>query len=799
MSAKFLDCVSIFLHSRQFHRRAVEERNQAGDEEMAVISSESTAQAVASLRALTYRLTSCPPKQLPHIAPQIAASLWSCKSVLSVPSDGAKASSDISQTASRFRASLSQLLQARSVEERWAAVVLAKAAVEAGGLDAVSKATGWAKSLTAILKKNDPPTTKMLAIVTLTRIFTLTWDDTNVVREITTPALPGFLQACLAASEKAAASSKLVQTVLEAFATLVPRHPTVFRTYEGQIRVMLLKLLSTTCSTETNERVPHRSCQDAAGRLLVLLHHCAPKQGGPEKYDETLKATVTAAHTSCDRLFRSINESWKSNAAIERVAKASSGELQLTGPDALGLTAWHGLHAGLERLTILVQLLQAHFEVMTSSTTALRVGMVVDLVKRLLELNASLRDQTAHFNAEISRDERESLFRAMPDVHVAALSLLETMVARLNRMMISAIPDTIEALAALFAAESADENLRQTSYHLIGTTLKLVGPTFSNDIVADLSSIIRGCCDDLLSSSSTGKDRAASGDVGDSRPLPHARTSSDVHDAAWNLLPLLFAKVDQSALPAKLRTKMEHVAVLTRHKKALVASVLNPPRKSRDTALRPSLLPLLAREFPDCQEVEALLRPRYPVAGAKARGQSEDGMILGEEEESSEDGDDEMDDTITHQGVNGQDADLPADSSPAEDRTNPAGPHHTSAINSSPIEVFSTAPEQASEADDSQQSSKRPAPDSSSLYESETKRPRPSRLVAAQPGDESQRVETTMPSGGGADGSVEAQSAAEVTSDMKMPLGAVEGEADDSDFEIPPLTMDSDSDPDEAA
>lgn len=150
------------------------------------MAKQSHAQAVASLRALTYRVTSCPPKQLPHITPQIAASLWNCRSILSTSNESLKASSDAGQTVNRFRTSVTQLLQARSVEERWVAVVLAKAAIEAAGLELVGKATGWTKNLVAILKKNDPATTKALAIITLTRIFMLTWEDTNLVREITT-------------------------------------------------------------------------------------------------------------------------------------------------------------------------------------------------------------------------------------------------------------------------------------------------------------------------------------------------------------------------------------------------------------------------------------------------------------------------------------------------------------------------------------------------------------------------------------------------------------------------------------
>lgn len=96
------------------------------------------------------------------------------------------------------------------------------------------------------------------------------------------------MQACLTAAERKDASSDVLQTVLQAFATLIPRHPTIFRTYEAQIRNLLLKILATTPSASDPEMHYTQAHHDAARRIFVLLHHCAPKQGGTEKWAETL-------------------------------------------------------------------------------------------------------------------------------------------------------------------------------------------------------------------------------------------------------------------------------------------------------------------------------------------------------------------------------------------------------------------------------------------------------------------------------------------------------------------------------
>lgn len=92
------------------------------------------AMASTTLRAVTHRLTTTPVDQLPSIAAFLAASLSDCAELLSAPQaqKPGKGDSDHAVQIHKLKTRLASLLQDRSVEGRWTAVVLVKATVEAG-------------------------------------------------------------------------------------------------------------------------------------------------------------------------------------------------------------------------------------------------------------------------------------------------------------------------------------------------------------------------------------------------------------------------------------------------------------------------------------------------------------------------------------------------------------------------------------------------------------------------------------------------------------------------------------------
>lgn len=591
-------------------------------------ASQSHSQSLSHLRATVYRLQSTPTQQLPHIAQKVAAQLWNCSSILST-SQTTKTGNEASNLVQRLRTSISSLLQDRNIYGRWSGVVLVKAAIEAGGLEVLSKSTGWVKTLLAILKKQDPPTTRNLAAITLTRLFMLTWDHENLVREITTPNLPSFVTTCLANVERKSCESGELQTVLEAFATLIARHPTIFRTSEERMRALLLKVLSST-HTETEGPVPSNTGlfftqqnKDAARRLLVSLYHCAPKQTAAEKWDEFLKSVTAAAHSTCDSLFRAVGGQTRHHqtSAVSGTLDGDPGSNRL---DEVGLGPWEGILAGAERLGTLLELLKTLLDTPTKEVVNIRLGLLIELLMRLSGVTV---DSTT-FRSEVSRDEREALLSILPTIHKTTLSLVDAMLLRFRTAISSSFQTILlDVVLPIFDAESYDDSVRVATYGTLLNVLELVGLSLSKNDVEELAPIIKLCCRDLMPSSEKATSNAENGNISQSGKASGRRQDSstlELNAAAQRLLPAIFINLNPTYVPRKLRVLMERTAVLTRNKDALMACVMSQPQ-SRGT--QASLLPLLARLFPDAVEVESILRPRMPpltVSGSTVEPKDED-------------------------------------------------------------------------------------------------------------------------------------------------------------------------------
>ena len=598
-------------------------------------------QSVASLRAVTYRISSTPTKQLPPVATQLAGLIWNCKDILST---SLQSQSDAASIAHRFKTTITSLLQDRTVEGRWAAVVLTKATIEAGGIATLTKANGWVKSLIAILKKPDPPSTRQLVIITLTRIFMLTWDHSNLVREITTPALPAFISTCLANAERDRCSAAELETILEALATLIARHPTVFRSHESQIRNLLLRILPVHPGSAESGTLVSKPHQQYAARLLVLLHHCAPKGGASQTWEETWKSTIIAAHATCDELFKSVNEDSQSSGAASK-PKRSSGEVGLAQNDALGLAAWMDIFAGSERLKTLLRLLKSHLATPTADSLTIRIGLLVELVSRIMNLTLHAEGDSSRINHQIPKNEREELFCVLPDLHVITLYLVDTLLRRFGSASTPFIQTLLELILGVFSAENSNPSIRVASYTVVKAILDIFGPSMPKADVAELGQLVAACCEDQLPHTSNA-DRAPQSSKIEATNGITTQTSSNssthppqmpgLTSTATALLTTLATKINPAAMPRKTRVQIERTAILTRNKDALVACVLNPAAKHAGGKLETSLLPMLAREFPDEMEVEALLRPRMvPVMQQKTDDDYDDdgGSYHGQEGE----------------------------------------------------------------------------------------------------------------------------------------------------------------------
>lgn len=637
---------------------------------MAPVTSE-----LATLRALTFRLASTATSQLPQHVPAIAASLANCRSLLLLPQAAASRSSSESTVAlHKYRTQLSTLLQDRTIQGRWAAIVLIKATIEIGGWEILQKSLPWVRGLLGILTKPDPPSSKKLSIITLTRIFMLTRDYPTLVREITTPSLPAFVQSGLQiATSKAPAPLLLV--VLESFNELLPRHPTIFRTYLKQLTPLLASLIAPTPSSKLGEE--QKSGQRfeltagviaSAQQLYVQTSCSAPKGASSEEREKSLKATINNVHQVADKVFRAVIEDWQSSnrdAAIN--GHTLDDEMQDLESVNMALPAWAGLFAGSERLVHLLHLVQQYLALPTASSVGLNVSVVMDLVTRILSITVpgaggKTHRDAATFNNQVSKEERDNLWLVLPDIHVAATEILLVLARRSQSSTLPLDSLIVDQLVWVFAAERDSVQIRSVCYRGIAAVLQRSGAGLSKVSINSLVPLMRTCCEDLLPFDSpvvtkpTLAQNKANGTT-PSQTTANADTFLDsskgidatgkqflgLEEAAYNLLPMLFANIRTQYLSDSMRGRLDRTAVLTQNKPAMLASVLNPPPSKRFGKPAASILPLMARSFPESADVEGFLRPRMPAIRLGRQdtemadvGECE-GENEGEEEEEEED------------------------------------------------------------------------------------------------------------------------------------------------------------------
>ncbi|QDS70175.1 hypothetical protein FKW77_006297 [Venturia effusa] len=598
------------------------------------------------LRSITVRLTSTPIHQLPQIVPYLARQLVSCQQFLSQHQDST--SRDNVALLHSFKTRLSSLLQERTVEGRWSAVVLIKAAIELSGAEVLygdrDRVSKWIRGLIVILNKPDPTTTKKLCIITLTRIFMLTREYPTLLRELTTPCLPSFVSACLSHFQgkelgQTATQRGLLGPVLESMSILLPRHPAIFRPFESQLRDIGLHILSTDAFQPDRGYTAPNEVRSVAQRLLALLPTCVPKGGSAEKLDGLIRETVKYVHASADQVFRAVEEDWESTcnvvSTIEGHTLSDQPEIEATEGNKHG--AWIGIRSGAERIVSHLGFIKQCILTPTSSAIPLRIGVIMDLLTRLLCMAVSKADSGSNrFNPQVSRQEREELWAVLPSIHVASIEVFVAFVDRLQTASAPTCQQLLELLPWLFEAERSNVHFRTAVYQAVTAILPCLGNSLSKSMVSSLSSIVKSCCADLMptdvkedKSSQTGADvqngRAhtmnGTKSTANTEVLMSSTTAvaamptqyAGLHAAAYGLLPVLLSTLPAPLIPISVRTEMDRVAVLTRHQDALLASVLNPhPHK-------PSLLPLLASFYPDSPAIEGLLRPRMPIIRIEGR------------------------------------------------------------------------------------------------------------------------------------------------------------------------------------
>jgi len=483
-----------------------------------------------------------------------------------------------------------------------------------------------------------------MCIITLTRIFHLTYQYPTLVREITTPHLPAFVNAALnlvatlqkvqgGSTREPKPSTPFMETVLHAILDLVPRHPTIFRPFASQIRSLVTSVLSFQPPVFYPEPVV-----DVAEQLLVSLHKCAPKDKSGSGWNEDCRSTIVSAHRSADFVLRSIKEQWESvDSTLTTPRQNYNKEVSMDAPDDLGLHSWKGIHAGANRLIALLQILSGFVSMPSATAVALPLGPILDLTSRLnsvtVPADGELSSSGVQVNPQIGREEREMLFAELPRIHVACMDLLAHVTVVLENSAAPVTQTMLEQVTWVFRNERFSRDVRMAVYALLSSLVSVNGPVMTKQSVTSIVPAIRACCSDLLpapgdsvqgKTPSDPKPKSRQGQSAvnaDSFLNPNLQKNGqsqsnhrflDLERAASELLQNVLAYVP-SELLASVRTDIDRTIILTADKDAMLASVLNPVPAIKGRAAGASIIPFLVQAHSDQMEVEALVRPRIPV------------------------------------------------------------------------------------------------------------------------------------------------------------------------------------------
>lgn len=109
---------------------------------------------VRILRLLTQRIEGIQSGQNPQIAAALTSELSRCGDLFSLPASDAKTREgpDVHVLTHKFKTQVTALFNCKKPEQRYAAVVLAHAAVQIGGFNILQATGPWVKALLMMLK-----------------------------------------------------------------------------------------------------------------------------------------------------------------------------------------------------------------------------------------------------------------------------------------------------------------------------------------------------------------------------------------------------------------------------------------------------------------------------------------------------------------------------------------------------------------------------------------------------------------------------------------------------------------------
>lgn len=593
-----------------------------------------------TLRVVTQRLATTSAQRLPHVIPYLTTILSKSED-FSLAAQANNETRNVSEgpvLVHKLKTQISALLQDRSPEARYSAVVLAKATVEVGGWNVLQGVSPWVKYLIGIIGRSNSAITKCLSVITLTRVFILTQKYPSLVREVTTPCLTEFVTVCLNTlkDRKTWTRNDVLLVTMQAFAELLPYHPTSFRPFSARIKALCVFFVAPTPSeTKVTDDIykPSLPVSESARRLYVLLSISAPKHTSSEAWARNIFEIIECTNRTANLVFRTLvddvrvsldSQDLDGQFSLESIVQDS----QIKEP---GLPAWTGMSAGIERLDGLLQTLMAFISTPSAVALVLPIGELLRAIERILSALPPTKDMPVRTRPETSREERETLFVSLPYLHVSAINLCSLLLSRLGRDAVAISYSLLDQVLWTLERAPSTDRLKRAAYTAISKFLELFGASLLPQSAAGLTPCIKLCCEDLLPSGTlssadtepwvtkaqNGSKRSA---LGNSDQYPNIIESQsrisycpvEVRNAAIKLLSSALTHLPGGFISSTLRQKIDRAAILSNIKEIMFASAMNPPTSLTKATPTSSLMPFLARSFPDHLAIEALIRPRMP-------------------------------------------------------------------------------------------------------------------------------------------------------------------------------------------
>ncbi|KAL8370499.1 hypothetical protein RB595_000732 [Gaeumannomyces hyphopodioides] len=647
--------------------------------------------ATPDLRVVCRKLVSTPADDLLRVCPSLVNHVLRCGRSLSAPAEARPkdGGNEAAMLVHKLKTHITTLLNGRTPASRFAGMVLVKAVVDVGGWECLRTAEPWVRGLLSMLQKPDPMSSKELCVVTLVRIYTLIHEYPTLIREMATPTLPTFATTCLQllkpspSTKSPKASAGLVETVICALATIVPQFPTTLRPFNGQIRAAIRSYVAPTLSDP--EPVP-QSLRECSRRLMLALHHTAPKSTHSDEWASLLTGWLKDSHATADQIFRAVQESWEPASGHTARNVSADDEPQGGGKQPNELPPWTGLDSGAQRLRGLLEAMSDCVGTTSKSSVPLPVAGLTDLVSRILLVlppppGVADRDLTIQLNPSVGREERDELWSVLPQLHIAALQLAHSLAQRLGSNLLPLAWELLDQAVRVLASCPQLAGARQTVFALVRDLLAICGPTLPRISVDSLAPTLHACCHDLLAASGFAQDeaqdkqakangaRAAGAQANADLFLPNKNTTSssssssagataaattaagrqqkpsgpgaDHLAAAEALLEAALSYLPQRHLKKAERALLDRTAILCRSKAAMLAGVLNPYVDKSGRAFA-NTYPFLARQYPGDAGVE-LLRTNLRAKPHHFGSIAFDGVRGGGEEGGEAEGDDAAD------------------------------------------------------------------------------------------------------------------------------------------------------------